>query len=607
MAIVEAISIPIGVTGQDTVDKAANSYEDLGDAVAKTQLEAEKLANTFGINDQRTQEAIKVAGKYKQEMEQLDSAIDGARGGVARLTQSTQAVVAGFEVAAGAAGLFGGESEELQKALLKVQSAMALSQGIADLKQYGGGIKSLATNVSGSLVKAFQGFGVAAKAAIAATGIGLLVVAVGTIVAYWDDIVKAVSGTDSEQMKLLDTQQKLAKTSQEQLDSISQQENILRQQGKTEEDILNLKVAATKTTISALEAQLVTQEEVKKSQIEASIRNKEILRGVLQFLTLPITQLLMSVDAVGKALGQDFGLNQKFSNSLANLVFDPKEVEEKGNAAIAETKGQLNKLKNDLAGHENSIKAIRKQSAKEKKAADQKSAADATAAAEKEFQDWLAIQVEKAETDQANKDFQKARDEKEAAEKKEKDDAIKAQEIIDAADKKAREDKAVEEEIARKKAVADLEQEIFDNSQALAQAVINIVGQNTKAGKALALASIAADTARALSGALANSQAPTPDNVATGGLAGIAKYIALATTILTNSKRAYDIIKAPAPSISPSGAGGNTAAAVPRFNAPGVRFGTNEDFTQATRIYVTERDISNVQNKVRVTEGLSQF
>jgi hypothetical protein len=35
--------------------------------------------------------------------------------------------------------------------------------------------------------------------------------------------------------------------------------------------------------------------------------------------------------------------------------------------------------------------------------------------------------------------------------------------------------------------------------------------------------------------------------------------------------------------------------------------GTNEEFTQATRIYVTERDISNVQNKVRVTEGLSQF
>jgi hypothetical protein len=606
MAIVEAISIPIGVTGQDTVTQAANAYEDLGDAVAKTQLQAEKLANTYGINDQRTQEAIKVAGKYKQEMEQLDSAIDGARGGVARLTQTTQAVVAGFEVAAGAAGLFGGESEELQKALLKVQSAMALSQGIADLKQYGGSIKSLATSVSGTLVKAFQGFSVAAKSAIAATGIGLLVVAVGTIVSYWDDIMEAVSGVDSEQKSLLETQTQLATTSEEQLNSISEQENILRQQGKTEEDILNLKIAATKTTITALEAQILTQEQVKKSQIEASQRNQEILAGFLKVIFFPLKGILMTVDAIGQAVGKDFGLQEKFTTGIASLVFDPKSVEKKGNETIAATQTQLGKLKNTLAGNENAVKAIRTKSAADNKAAADKAAADATAAAEKEFQDWQDIQIEKAETDQANKDFQKARDEKEFEDwlALEVEKAETAQANADF--QKEREEKEAEEKKERIKAVAELEQEIFDNSQALAQALINIVGQNTKAGKALALASIAADTARALSGALANSQAPTPDNVATGGLAGIAKYIALATTILTNSKRAYDIIKAPSPSISPSG-GGGASAAVPRFNAPGVRMGMNEEFTQATRIYVTERDISNVQNKVRVTEGLSQF
>jgi len=122
----------------------------------------------------------------------------------------------------------------------------------------------------------------------------------------------------------------------------------------------------------------------------------------------------------------------------------------------------------------------------------------------------------------------------------------------------------------------------------------------------VALASIGADTAMALSKALSNSNSTVnPDNLVTGGLAAIPKYIALAANILGNAKRAYAIIKSPAPSISPSGGGGG--AAVPRFNAPGVRLGTTEEFTQATRIYVTERDISNVQNKVRVTEGLSQF
>ena len=167
---------------------------------------------------------------------------------------------------------------------------------------------------------------------------------------------------------------------------------------------------------------------------------------------------------------------------------------------------------------------------------------------------------------------------------------------------------AAEAEAKSKQAVADLEQQIFDQSQGLANAIINIVGQQSKLGKGIALAQIAADTAKALSGALANSQAPTPDNVATGGLAGIAKYIGIATTILTNSKRAYDIIKAPAPIASLSGgSGGGASAAVPRFNAPTTRLPQNDEFTQVRRVYVTESDISNVQNKVKVTESLSQF
>jgi hypothetical protein len=156
MAIVEAINIPIGVTGQETVQQAANSYEDLGDAVAKTQLEAEKLAQQFGINDKRTQEAIKVAGKYKQEMEQLDFAIDGARGGVDTLFRATQGVVAGFEVAAGAAGLFGSESEELEKVLMKVQSAMVLSQGLKDIKEFAPAFSNLGTIIKGNVIKAFS-------------------------------------------------------------------------------------------------------------------------------------------------------------------------------------------------------------------------------------------------------------------------------------------------------------------------------------------------------------------------------------------------------------------------------------------------------------------
>jgi hypothetical protein len=90
--------------------------------------------------------------------------------------------------------------------------------------------------------------------------------------------------------------------------------------------------------------------------------------------------------------------------------------------------------------------------------------------------------------------------------------------------------------------------------------------------------------------------------VATGGLAGIGKYLVLATNILTNAKRAYDIIKAPAPSVSGSS---GTATAPTGFQAPNVRLPRTEQFTGQQRIYVTEYDISNTQEKVRVTEDVS--
>jgi flagellar biosynthesis GTPase FlhF len=602
MAINEAVNIGINVDGTASVQQASNAYEDLGDAVAKTQLEAEKLAQQFGINDARTQEAIKTAGKYKQQMEQLDFAIDAARGGSDQLFRATQGVVAGFEVAAGAMALFGSESEELQKILMKVQGAMALSQGLKDLNEFSPAIKNVASAFSGVLTKAVQGFSKAAKAAMAATGIGLLVVAVASLVEYWDDIMEAVNGVSSEQKDLVKEQQKSADLASKQLDDISAQENILKQQGKTEEDILKMKIAASKNAITALEAQLTTQQEMKKSQIDAAKRNKEILQGIIQFISLPLTGLLMTVDAVGKAFGKDFGLNEKFAGGLANLVFDPKAVEEEADKTIQTTQDNLNKLKNSVAGYEMQVGQIRQQAAQKLAEEQKKKAEEDAKRLEDEFQAWQNQEI-------ANQEYRDQLAEEQRKKEEEEFEQWQAQEIANYEYRTQLAEKEAEEEKARKQAVADLEQKLFDESQALANAVISLAGQQSKIGKAVALASIAADTARALTSALANSQSPTPDNVATGGLAGIAKYIALATTILTNSKRAYDIIKAPAPSgATASGGGASLAAAtsVPTFQAPSVRLGVQgEQFTQVNRVYVTEADISGTQNRVKVTEGIS--
>ena len=162
-----------------------------------------------------------------------------------------------------------------------------------------------------------------------------------------------------------------------------------------------------------------------------------------------------------------------------------------------------------------------------------------------------------------------------------------------------------QKEIEREQAVQDVKNAIYDESVKLADAIIGLAGESSKVGKAIALAQIGADTARALSGALANANSPTPDNVATGGLAGIAKYIALATTILSNAKRAYNIIKAPAPTTgSPSTP---SAPGVPQMAAPrlGGVINSENELTQMRKVYVVESDITSTQAKVSNTQKVS--
>jgi hypothetical protein len=95
-----------------------------------------------------------------------------------------QGATAGFSALQGAIGLFGDENKELEKTLLKVQSAMALQQGISGVAGAMDSFKLLGNQVKGSLVNAFTTL----KGAIIGTGIGLLVVGIGLLVANFEKV-----------------------------------------------------------------------------------------------------------------------------------------------------------------------------------------------------------------------------------------------------------------------------------------------------------------------------------------------------------------------------------------------------------------------------------
>lgn len=311
---------------------------------------------------------LRQIGDTKDQIDDLNESIAATTGAgrfQAIANIGTQ-IAAGFQLAQSAMALFGSESEEVQKALLKVQAAMGLVTALKELEGFGDAWKNFKM-VAVDALKAI-------KTGLGATGIGLLVVALGTVVAYWDDIKEAVSGVNEEQKDLLETQTKSAEKSKENLDSISKQENILKLQGKTEKEILELKQIATKNAIIDLKAQLTTQEAMRDAQIETARRNRDILEGILKFLTAPISFLLKSIDKVGEVLGKDFGLEEGLYKNVAELVFDPEETEKNTDESIQKTKDALRDLENQQAGFQLSINKINEDAAAKSKEAREKKA-----------------------------------------------------------------------------------------------------------------------------------------------------------------------------------------------------------------------------------------
>ena len=243
-------------------------------------------------------------------------------------------------------------------------------------KNLGGNLKGnnfIVDQLTGSLDKmtngAFSGFKNAAmglktfvtglkttKAAIIATGIGALVVAFGLLVTYWDDIKVLVNGVSSEQQDLLKYAEATRDAAQDQLDITNQSEASLRLAGKSERDILNLKLQQTNEIILATEAILIQQREQKKAQVDAANRNKEIAQGFLAFMLLPLTMMLGTIDSISAGLAQ-LGLIDEATtfvkdttDFMASFLFDPEKVEEEGDAVIEATEDHLRKLKNTRDG-----------------------------------------------------------------------------------------------------------------------------------------------------------------------------------------------------------------------------------------------------------------
>jgi len=117
-------------------------------------LEVQKLADAFGATSIEVQNASKRAAELKDQIEDVNDAIQAQKGEGAfiALGKSISTVASGFSAVEGAMGLVGAESEDVQKAMLRVQSAMALAQGLEGLEDAGRAFKQLGVVIKGTTI-----------------------------------------------------------------------------------------------------------------------------------------------------------------------------------------------------------------------------------------------------------------------------------------------------------------------------------------------------------------------------------------------------------------------------------------------------------------------
>jgi hypothetical protein len=206
MAIEKVVNLKVNDDIQDTTKNVVSLKTELRQA----QNEVNELSKKFGATSKEAVEAAKKAAELKDAIGDAKALTDAFNPDAKfkALTSTLGGVAGGFSAVQGAIGLMGKESEDVEKMILKVQSAMALAQGVDMVLESVDAFKILGSTIKNTTIfqKALSaataiqtfvtnGATLSAKAlrgALIATGVGALVVGIGLLIANFDKVKKVV-------------------------------------------------------------------------------------------------------------------------------------------------------------------------------------------------------------------------------------------------------------------------------------------------------------------------------------------------------------------------------------------------------------------------------
>ena len=230
------------------------------------------------------------AGELKDEIGDVNQRIKNLASDTKRIDAfvgAVQGIAAGFQIAQGAAALFGDENEDLQKAMLKVQGAIALANGVqqvANLLQKESavmmGINTAATKLYATVVGTATGAMRAFRIALAATGIGAIVVLIGLA-------ADAMGLFSSNTKEAANDQKNLKRSLEDTAGTLEYYERKLKANGATEADLAKIRRKALEAEKAELDRKL--QEDVARFGVKND-KYQTALRQEIELLDIKIKE-----------------------------------------------------------------------------------------------------------------------------------------------------------------------------------------------------------------------------------------------------------------------------------------------------------------------------
>lgn len=350
----------------DLGSDGAKSLKQLKQEFKETQKELDGLQQ----GSERYVATLKKLGGIKDDIGDLNDEIKAfnPEGKVQAFGNVVNGIASGFQAATGAAALFGGESKEIEKALLKVQAVMLFTEGIKGLTGLKDSFKSL-TNILGLQEAQIIATNIATKIATVATRVWnavlnsspivALTVAIGLFVAGVYALSKALASNKSEVETLTAEYENLKKANELLNHQLDNEIKLLESLGGKEKEINALK----------REKLLLIQKEAEAS---ARLSNQKLKEAINE------TSLLEGINKL-------FGQSASAAGIKAEAILKANEEVKKSNQEVADASVAIQVLDNTIEkeaadkrkkNHEEAIKLEKERLAEHKKYLDAKADAD---------------------------------------------------------------------------------------------------------------------------------------------------------------------------------------------------------------------------------------